>query len=219
VLPQAEATERGPSRHDSRDHVDHLGLTADQPRLTDDGLTGAPTAPARQAVNQLGLIVAGQTTDHPVLTDNDLPSAPSEGDRPSDSTNRLELPSPRSSTPLNSTHTEVFLQIRDKGLLRPPNPTRTKPKGHDKRRYYCFYREYGHNTEECHDLKNQIEDLIRQGHLRWYVQDQHMPPNENRHREGRSSPRPKGPIKKQIDVIIGGPDLGGNSSSARKAYA
>ncbi|RZS08884.1 hypothetical protein BHM03_00039922 [Ensete ventricosum] len=134
------------------------------------------------------------------------------------STNRLELPSPRSSTPLNSTHIEVFLQIRDKGILRPPNLTRTKPKGHDKRRYYCFHREYGHNMEECHDLKNQIEDLIRQGHLRWYVQDQHMPPNENRHREGRSSPRPKGPIKKQIDVIIGGPDLGGNSSSARKAH-
>ncbi|RZS08886.1 hypothetical protein BHM03_00039924, partial [Ensete ventricosum] len=85
VLPRAEATERGPSRHDSRDHVDHPGLIADQPRLTDDDLTNAPIAPARQAVNQLGLIVAGQTTDHPVLTDSDLPSAPPEGDRPSNS--------------------------------------------------------------------------------------------------------------------------------------
>ncbi|RWW05662.1 hypothetical protein GW17_00031050, partial [Ensete ventricosum] len=85
VLPRAEAIERGLSRHNSRDHVNHPGLIADQPCLTDDDLTDAPTAPARQAVNQLGLIVAGQTTDHPVLTDNDLPSAPPEGDRPFDS--------------------------------------------------------------------------------------------------------------------------------------
>ncbi|RZR77287.1 hypothetical protein BHM03_00002302 [Ensete ventricosum] len=87
--------------------------------------------------------------------------------------NRPELPAPRPlSIPLNSTRTEVFLQIWDKGLLRTPNPIRAKIGGRDKRRYYRFHRDYGHDTEECNDLKNQIEDLIRQGHLHRFVRDQ-----------------------------------------------
>ncbi|RWW57600.1 hypothetical protein BHE74_00035593 [Ensete ventricosum] len=86
------------------------------------------------------------------------------------------------------------------------------------RRYCRFHRDYGHDTEECNDLKNQIEDLIRQGHLHRFVRDRRA--SEERPRRDRNpSPRPYRPIEKQIDVIIDRPASGGNSSSARKAYA
>ncbi|RWW41036.1 hypothetical protein BHE74_00053528 [Ensete ventricosum] len=87
----------------------------------------------------------------------------------------------------------------------------------DKRRYYHFHREYDHDTKECRDLQYQIEDLIRRRHLRRYVRDQSSLPDCRPPRN--SSPRPKGPVEKQIDVIFGGPASGGDSSSACKAYA
>ncbi|RWV80774.1 hypothetical protein GW17_00057903 [Ensete ventricosum] len=95
-------------------------------------------------------------------------------------------------TPLNSTRTEIFLQIREKGLLKAPNPMRTRAEDRDRGRYCCFHRDYSHDIEECYDLKNQIEDSIRHSHLRQYVRKSREP-----------SPCPKGPVERQIDVIIG----------------
>ncbi|RRT70689.1 hypothetical protein B296_00001752 [Ensete ventricosum] len=73
------------------------------------------------------------------------------------------------------------------------------------------------NTKEYRDLQSQIEDLIQQGQLYHYVCDQSSFP------DGRPpidpSPRPKGPVKNQIDVIIGGSASSDDSSSAHKAYA
>ncbi|RWW01594.1 hypothetical protein GW17_00035359 [Ensete ventricosum] len=45
-----------------------------------------------------------------------------------------------------------------------------------------------------------------------------MLPNDNHHRDRGSSPRPKGLIEKQIDVVVDGLTYGGDSSSTCKAY-
>ncbi|RRT38999.1 hypothetical protein B296_00045989 [Ensete ventricosum] len=85
------------------------------------------------------------------------------------------------------------------------------------RRYCRFHHDYGYDTEECNDLRNQIEDLIRQGHLHRLIRDR-WASEEQSHRDRNPSPRPNRPIEKQIDVIVSGPTFGGDSSSARKAY-
>ncbi|RRT72489.1 hypothetical protein B296_00008639 [Ensete ventricosum] len=108
---------------------------------------------------------------------------------------------------LNSTRTEIILQIREKGLIKTPNPMKSRVEDRDHRHYCRFHCDYGHDTEECSDLKNQIEDLIRRGHLDRYIRK----PRE-------SSLHSKGPMERQVDVIIGDPATGGDSSSARKSY-
>ncbi|XP_065045922.1 uncharacterized protein LOC135677487 [Musa acuminata AAA Group] len=50
--------------------------------------------------------------------------------------------------------------------------------------------------------------LTSRGHLRRYLKK----PRE-------ATPRPRGPIERQIDINFGGPAADGNSSAARKAYA
>ncbi|RRT36501.1 hypothetical protein B296_00025869 [Ensete ventricosum] len=97
-------------------------------------------------------------------------------------------------------------------------PEITKVGSRDKRRYYHFHRDYGHDTEECNDLRNQIEDLIRQEHLHRFIQDRRAS-EERPHRDKNPSPRPDRSIEKQIDVIVSSSTSGGDSSSARKSYA
>ncbi|GAV65855.1 LOW QUALITY PROTEIN: hypothetical protein CFOL_v3_09369, partial [Cephalotus follicularis] len=50
-----------------------------------------------------------------------------------------------------------------------PKNMRSRVKKRDVEKYCRYHRDHGHDTEECRQLKNQIEDLIRKGHLRKYV--------------------------------------------------
>ncbi|RWW50704.1 hypothetical protein BHE74_00043018 [Ensete ventricosum] len=84
--------------------------------------------------------------------------------------NRPELSYPRPPPPpLNSTWMEIFLQIKEKGLLRTPNPLKGPRELQDQAKYYRLYRDYNHDMEDYHDLLNHIEELIHRGYLECYI--------------------------------------------------
>ena len=92
------------------------------------------------------------------------------------------------------------------------NPTRR-----DNTKYCEFHKDHGHRTDDCIQLKKEIEYLIRRGHLSRYVA------SEGRERVQPPSPRQPTPVQHQppfgeIHVIPGGFAGGGESSSSRKAH-
>ncbi|GAV75379.1 LOW QUALITY PROTEIN: hypothetical protein CFOL_v3_18858, partial [Cephalotus follicularis] len=50
-----------------------------------------------------------------------------------------------------------------------PEKLRSPAENRNVEKYCRYHRNHGHDTEECRQLKNQKEDLIRKGHLRKYV--------------------------------------------------
>ena len=86
------------------------------------------------------------------------------------------------------------------------------PNKRNRNKYCCFHKDHGHDTNECFDLKQQIENLIRQEKLRNFLGRDHK--DEKLKAKVEESLRP---LLGEIRVIIGG-TLTGQSSKSRKTY-
>ena len=86
------------------------------------------------------------------------------------------------------------------------------PNKRNQNKYYRFHRDHGHDTDECFDLKQQIENLIRQGKLRNFLGRSYKDEKLKTKVEELSRP-PFGEIK----MIIGG-SYTGQSSRSKKTY-
>ena len=64
---------------------------------------------------------------------------------------------------------QVLMQIKGDPSLQWPKPISTLVERRDKSKYWRFHQDHGHRTDECRQLKNQVETLIRQGKLQKYV--------------------------------------------------
>ncbi|XP_059441975.1 uncharacterized protein LOC132174318 [Corylus avellana] len=68
-------------------------------------------------------------------------------------------------TPLNTSMTEVFMEIRRDPAFKWPSKLKGDPKRCDPQKYCEYHRDHGHLTEECITLRQEIENHIRNGRL------------------------------------------------------
>nr|XP_027063200.1 uncharacterized protein LOC113689656 [Coffea arabica] len=150
-------------------------------------------------------------------------------------------------TPLNSSRSHVLAVMRQNHLGRTPPEI---PGRSDKRNFnlYCAYhRDVGHETEDCNDLKRDIENLIRQGYLKQFVRkdggfnrsasyrESRGPRREDRRdtklqcqgpeepKGDQRPPRDRSPgygpnIAGVINTIAGGPTGGDSQNSRKRTY-
>ena len=96
----------------------------------------------------------------------------------------------------------------------------------DNTRYCEFHRDYGHPTDDCIQLKKEIEYLIQRGYLRRFIAPENQPQNQAQNQAPAQQPPPpprqittqhQQPLG-EIHVILRGFVGGGESSATRKAH-
>ena len=101
-----------------------------------------------------------------------------------DGSRRKDDKSPRTVkfTPLIMHVDKILTQIKDDHYLKWPRPLHSSSNVHDKNKYCRFHKDHGHNMEDCRDLKEQVEELIRKGKLQKYVKKNEYSKSRNDHR-------------------------------------
>jgi hypothetical protein len=152
-------------------------------------------------------------------------------------------------TPLNASLTEVFSAIKGDPAFRWPQKMKTEPFKRDRSKFCEYHADHGHLTEDCISLHREIEVFIQNGRLvRFLAEERNReanrrgPPEGVREGLGRAEPRrvdealrevrpdreerrnvwqplQNQEVVREIHTIAGGIAGGGDSNSARKAYA
>ncbi|KAL2249904.1 UNVERIFIED_CONTAM: Retrovirus-related Pol polyprotein from transposon gypsy [Sesamum indicum] len=124
--------------------------------------------------------------------------------------------------PLNTTRAKALMMVEKTVILQWPRHTRFTPSKKLSSKYCKFYRERGHDTEDCFQLKDEIERLVRQGYfkdliLRGREMDNRALKSISRSREREPNVRDNVPVKGVIHTIAGRPEQG-DSRQTRKRY-
>ncbi|KAK0583324.1 hypothetical protein LWI29_035699 [Acer saccharum] len=71
-------------------------------------------------------------------------------------------------TPLTGDQEEILSVVEDKGLAKYPRQQSANAR-RDTTKYCRFHKDHGHETSKCFQLRDHIESLIRDGHLKDFV--------------------------------------------------
>ena len=64
---------------------------------------------------------------------------------------------------------KFLMQVKDDPTLKWPKLLSSSSKHRNPKKYCRFHKDHGHDTDECQDLKEQIEELIQRGQLQKFV--------------------------------------------------
>ena len=99
---------------------------------------------------------------------------------------------------------KILAQIKDEHYLKWPRPLHSSPNVRDKKKYFRFYKDHGHYTEDCKDLKEQIEELIRKGKLQRFVKKGEPNRSKDDNKDKReASPRDEDLMSQRLPSVIG----------------
>ncbi|XP_020972873.1 uncharacterized protein LOC107632634 [Arachis ipaensis] len=90
--------------------------------------------------------------------------------------------------PLTVPIVEVYQQIAEKEILSKPRPLKDRTGG-NKSLYCDYHKGYGHKTQDCFDLKDALEQAIRDGKLAEFSHLIREPRRRDRDREGEDKTR------------------------------
>ena len=98
--------------------------------------------------------------------------------------------SPRRFTPLPATVSQVLREVQNEQFLRRPSQMKSDPAKRDNTRYCEFHRDYGHRTDDCLQLRKEIEYLIRRGYLRRFIAPEGQAQNQAQSQAQAQQPPP-----------------------------
>ncbi|KAK2445921.1 hypothetical protein QL285_016792 [Trifolium repens] len=127
-------------------------------------------------------------------------------------------------TPLNRAKVYILDEILETGLSRLPQKRgKDYQLGHNTNAWCAYHRCKGHDTEKCFRLRDLIEELVKSGNLRKFLEDaadeKVVVPKVRRGPQGNQEENPEGEkVRIAVNTIAGGFAGGGESSKARKRY-
>ncbi|GJW61699.1 reverse transcriptase domain-containing protein [Tanacetum coccineum] len=96
-------------------------------------------------------------------------------------------------TPLTRTPKEIFAD--ESGKFKPPPPMVTPVEKRSSNKFCEFHNDKGHSTDECVQLRKQIEELVREGKLSHFIKEIRQDRNQQKTRKKEA------PVKDKVAAI------------------
>lgn len=65
-------------------------------------------------------------------------------------------------TPLNFTHTNILIEIRNRNIVNWPSQLKGNPNLRDRKKYYHFYMDHIHDAKDCRTLKDEMRRWLEE---------------------------------------------------------